>query len=126
MHDISIISMIFTTALALVCLFLLLAPLFKWDHLPYLHDGTKGQDLATMKEALLTTLNEIEFEYKMDKISHADYKHLKKQYEKEVASIMKEEEQSLEPSVDHELMAEVEKEIEAQMQSYKKKKGEEK
>ena len=126
MHDISIISLLFTAALALVSLFLLLAPLFKWGHIPYLQVGTKGQDLATTKEALLTTLNEIEFEYKMDKISHADYKHLKKQYEKEVASIIKEEEQSIEPSVDHELMAEVEKEIEAQMKSYKKKKEEDK
>ncbi|MBO0960783.1 hypothetical protein J1P26_13850 [Neobacillus sp. MM2021_6] len=126
MHDISIISLLFTAVLALVCLFLLLAPLFKWDRLPYLHVGTKGQDLATTKEALLTTLNEIEFEYKMDKISHADYRHLKKQYEIEVANIMREEEQIVEPAVDHDLMAEVEKEIEAQMKSYKKKKGEEK
>ncbi|MFK9093244.1 hypothetical protein [Bacillus salipaludis] len=122
MHDISIISMIFTAALALICLFLILSPLFKWDE--YLHVNAKGQDLASTKEALLTTLNEIEFEYKMDKISHGDYKNLKKQYETEVASIMKEEEQIVESSVDKELMAEVEKEIEAQMKSYKNKKGE--
>lgn len=122
MHDISIISMIFTASLALVCLFLIISPLFKWD--TYLPVSTNGQDLATTKEALLTTLNEIEFEYKMDKISHTDYKNLKKQYETEVASIMKEEEQMVEASVDKDLMAEVEKEIEAQMKSYKNKKGE--
>ncbi|MEH7354139.1 hypothetical protein V7150_11230 [Neobacillus drentensis] len=122
MHDISIISMIFTASLALVCLFLIISPLFKWDS--YLHVSTNGQDLATTKEALLTTLNEIEFEYKMDKISHADYKNLKKQYETEVANIMKEEEQMVEASVDEDLMAEVEKEIEAQMKIYKNKKGE--
>jgi len=122
MHDISIISMIFTAALVLVCLFLVLSPLFKQDE--YLHVGAKDQDLAITKEALLTTLNEIEFEYKMDKISHADYKHLKKQYETEVAIIMKEEEQIMESNVDKDLMAEVEKEIEAQMKSYKNKKGE--
>ncbi len=29
----------------------------------------------------------------MDKISHADYKNLKKQYEEQIAIIMKEEEQ---------------------------------
>lgn len=90
----------------------------------HFHAGSKGQDLVTTKEALLTTLNEIEFEYRMDKISHADYKNLKKQYEKEVASIMKEEEQVVVTTVDQDLMAEVEKEIEAQMKSYKNKKGE--
>lgn len=122
MQDISIISMIFTAALALTCLFLILAPLFKWD--TYLHFAPKNQDLASTKEALLTTLNELEFEYKMDKISHNDYKHLKKQYEIEIAKIMKEEEDMAVTKVDQDLMAEVEKEIEAQMKSYKNKKGE--
>ncbi|WP_040208134.1 hypothetical protein [Neobacillus jeddahensis] len=122
MHDISIISMIFTAAFALVCLFLILSPLFKWDS--YLQGNSKSQDLATTKEALLSTLNEIEFEYKMDKISHADYNVLKKQYEKEVSIIMKEEEQMVETGVDQDLLAEVEKEIEAQMKSYNVKKGE--
>ncbi|MGG3560984.1 hypothetical protein ABES03_05130 [Neobacillus rhizosphaerae] len=122
MQDISIISMVFTAAMALTCLFLILSPLFKWD--TYLNANVNTQDLASTKEALLTTLNEIEFEYKMDKISHADYKVLKKQYETEVASIMKEEEQMIDKNIDEDLMAEVEKEIEAQMQSYKNKKGE--
>ncbi|MBU8916395.1 hypothetical protein BGM25_10210 [Bacillus sp. FJAT-29953] len=123
MHDISIISMIFSAALALTCLFLILSPLFKWD--TYLHLGSKNQDLATTKEALLTTLNEIEFEYKMDKISPADYKHLKRQYETEIATIMKEEEM-ISGTTDKDLMAEVEKEIEEQMKSYKNKRRDEK
>ncbi|MEH7120536.1 hypothetical protein V7128_24405 [Neobacillus vireti] len=123
MHDISIISMAFTAALALTGLFLILAPFFKWD--PFIQIGSKGQNLAATKESLLTTLNEIEFEYKMDKISHADYKNLKKQYETEVAKIMKEEEQQIiATNIDKDLMAEVEKEIEAQMNFYAKKKGE--
>jgi hypothetical protein len=122
MQDITVISMIFTTILALACLFLILTPLFKWD--TYLQVSSKGQDIGASKEALLTTLNEIEFEYKMDKISNADYKILKKQYETEVAIIMKEEEQLMETNIDKDLMDEVEKEIEAQMKSYKNKKGE--
>ncbi|WP_066060645.1 hypothetical protein [Neobacillus soli] len=122
MHDITVISMVFTAVLALSCLFLILSPFFKWG--PNLHAGTKNPDLVSTKEALLTTLNEIEFEYKMDKISYADYKNLKKQYESEVVSIMKEEEQMIEKDVDKDLMAEVEKEIEAQMKTYKNKKGE--
>lgn len=121
MHDISIISMIFTAILALGCLFLILSPLFKWDL--YLQFNSKSQDFEGTKESLLTTLNELEFEYKMDKISHADYKNIKKQYEDQVAIIMKEEE-LIDTNVDHDLMAEVEKEIEAQMKSSKDKKGE--
>ena len=122
MQDITVISMIFTTILALACLFLILSPLFKWD--AYIQVSSKGQDIGASKEALLTTLNEIEFEYKMDKISHADYKQLKKQYETEVSFIMKEEEQLMETNIDKDLMDEVEKEIEAQMKTYKNKKGE--
>jgi hypothetical protein len=123
MQEISIISMIFTAALLLICLFLVLAPFFSWDS--YLSFVNKGQDSATNKEMLLSTLNELEFEYKMDKISHADYKNLKKQYEAQVVSIMKdEEEQMTSQTVDKDLMAEIEREIEASMKSYQNKKGE--
>jgi hypothetical protein len=121
MHDISIISIVFTAALALGCLFLTLSPLFKWDSFL---QTPNGQDLLVTKESLLSTLNELEFEYKMDKLSHADYKNLKRQYEEQVALIMKEEEQVTTTHIDRELMAEVEKEIEFQMKSYRSKKGE--
>jgi hypothetical protein len=121
MHDISIISIVFTVTIALGCLFLILSPLFKWDSFL---QTSNSLDLEGTKESLLSTLNELEFEYKMDKISHADYKNLKKQYEEQVALIMKEEEQITTTHIDKDLMAEVEKEIEAQMKSYKKKKGE--
>ncbi|MDR6998701.1 hypothetical protein [Neobacillus niacini] len=121
MHDISIISIIFTAALILICLFLSISPLFKWDsNLP----GSENPVLIGTKEALLTTLNELEFEYKMDKISQNDYQHLKKQYESQIAMIMKEEEYVEERMMDQAVMAEVEREIEATMKSYKKKKGE--
>jgi hypothetical protein len=123
MQEISIISMIFTAALVLICLFLVLAPFFSFDS--YLNFASKGEDAASSKEVLLSTLNELEFEYKMDKISHADYKNLKKQYESQVVSIMKDEEEQLtEQTIDKDLMAEIESEIEATMNSYKNKKGE--
>ncbi|WML47556.1 hypothetical protein RCG23_19435 [Neobacillus sp. PS3-34] len=124
MEDISIISMVFTAVLVLGCLFLILSPLFKWD--AYLQFGIKSADSASMKEALFTTLNEIEFEYKMDKISENDYKILKGQYESQIAAIMKADEQAAEKLVDKGLMAEIENEIEVAMQGHKKKKGEEK
>lgn len=122
MQEISIIAMIFTAALGLICLFLVLAPFFSWDS--YISFVYKGQDSASSKEVLLTTLNELEFEYKMDKISHSDYKNLKKQYEAQVVCIMKEEEQLNSQKIDNDLMALVESEIEETMKSYKKKKGE--
>jgi len=121
MQEISIISMIFTAALVLICLFLVLAPFFSWDS--YLSFANKGQDSASNKEVLLSTLNELEFEYKMDKISHADYKKLKKQYESQVVSIMKDEEEQVSTQTeDKDLMAEIESEIEAAMKSQKNKK----
>ncbi|MEH7251549.1 MULTISPECIES: hypothetical protein [Bacillaceae] len=123
MQEISVISMIFTAALVLICLFLVLAPFFSFDS--YLSFASKGQDAASNKEVLLSTLNELEFEYKMDKISHADYKNLKKQYESQVVSIMKDEEEQMSgTTIDKDLMAEIESEIEATMNSYKNKKGE--
>jgi len=124
MQDISIISMGFTAVLALGCLFLVLTPFFKMDG--YLKLGTQIPEAASTKEALLTTLNEIEFEYKMDKISDKDYKVLKRQYESQIASLMKEEEQQSFKAVDKDLMDEVEREIEVTMKSYKKKKEGEK
>jgi cytochrome c-type biogenesis protein CcmI len=123
MQEISMVSIIFTAALVLICLFLVLAPFFSLN--AYLSFANKDQDSATNKEVLLSTLNELEFEYKMDKISHADYKNLKKQYEAQVVSIMKdEEEQMTSQTVDKDLMAEIEREIEASMKSYQNKKGE--
>jgi uncharacterized protein YaaW (UPF0174 family) len=123
MQEISIISMIFTAALVLISLFLVLAPFFSLDS--YLSFANKGHDSSSNKEVLLSTLNELEFEYKMDKISHVDYKNLKKQYESQVVSIMKEEEvQMTSQTVDKDLMDEIESEIEATMKSYKNKKGE--
>lgn len=121
--EISIISMILTAVLVLSCLFLILSPLFKWDS--YIQFQASKQGSTTGKEVLYTTLNEIEFEYKMDKISESDYKKLKKQYELQLTKIMKSDEQNHEKTVDSNLLAEVEKEIEAAMkQSKNKKEGE--
>ena len=125
MHDISIISMIFTAVLVLGCLFLAISPLFKLDS--YLKLSTNVEDLVQTKETLLSTLNEIEFEYKMDKISQIDYKNLKRQYEDQIAVLMKEEEEGLtKQPIDKDLMAEVEREIAAAMQSHGAKKGDKK
>ncbi len=121
MHDISVVSMFFTAVLVLGCLFLAISPLFKWDS--YLKLNSQSEDLTVTKEMLMTTLNEIEFDYKMDKISQVDYKNLKKQYEVQIASIMKEEEEFVEHKIDKDLMDEVEREIQEAMKSKQKEKG---
>jgi hypothetical protein len=125
MHDISIISVIFTAVLILGCLFLAISPLFKWDS--YLKLSANVEDLVQTKETLLSTLNEIEFEYKMDKISQVDYKNLKRQYEEQIAVLMKEEEEELtKKPIDKDIMAEVEREIAAAIKSHGAKKEDKK
>lgn len=122
MQDISIISLAVTAVLVLGCLYLALSPLFRKE--TYTKVMTQDQDNAQMKKTLFSTLNEIEFEYKMDKLSTADYQALKQQYESQIAAIMKEEEQLPDKKIDSDLMAEVENEINAAIKSYKQKKEE--
>jgi hypothetical protein len=118
--EISIISMVLTAVLVLSCLFLILAPFFNWDS--FLKSDDYQIERTTDKEAMLTTLNEIEFEYKMGKLSEVDYKNLKKQYETEVSKIIKSEEQFIKTSVNAGVMADVEREIEAALKSNRLKK----
>lgn len=120
--EISIISMVLTAVLALSCLFLILAPFFNWD----LFSNNEDHQLekTSDKEALLTTLNEIEFEHKMGKLSEADYKNLKKQYETEVSIILKSEETNIKTNVNASVMADVEREIEAVLNRNRQKKEE--
>ncbi len=102
----------------LSCLFLVLAPFFKWD--AYLSTSEGKQETISDKEALLTTLNEIEFEYKMGKLSEIDFKNLKKQYETEVSKILKSEDRNVKTNVNASVMSDVEREIEAAL---KRKRG---
>jgi hypothetical protein len=122
MPEISIISMILTAILALICLFLVAAPYFTWGGL--FNDEAEGEIPVNSKEVLLTTLNELEFEHKMDKLSDTDYYQLKKQYEIQVTKIMKDEERSSNAKIDDDLMAEVEREIAEATRNYRKQKGE--
>jgi len=120
--EISIISMVLTAILALSCLFLVLAPFFNWNIFS-INEGYKLEKTSD-KEALLTTLNEIEFEHKMGKLSESDYKNLKKQYETEVSKILKSEETNFKTNVNASVMADVEREIEAALNRNRQKKEE--
>lgn len=122
MEEISIISMLFTAILTLGCLFLISAPLLRWN--AYSPGKTNKIITENEKAVLLTTLNEIEFEYKMDKLSKKDYLELKKDYESQVAHVMKKETKMDDAEADQELLEEVEREIQQAMRKYKKTKGE--
>ena len=122
MMEISVISMILTAILTLGCLFLVLAPLFKWNS--YLTVKSHSNYSPSEKAVLLTTLNEIEFEHKMGKLSEKDYLDLKKQYETKVATVMKSEAELEEAPADPDLLEDVEREIQEAMLQHKKAKGE--
>jgi len=54
-----------------------------------LHEDT----LEKKKEAVFTTINEIEFDYKMKKLSEADYNQLKEQYKQKALELLHEEDE---------------------------------
>jgi hypothetical protein len=121
MEDLSVFPMIFTAILTLGCIFLVLVPLFGWDS--YFTVKTSNSFTPNEKEVLFTTLNEIEFEFNMGKLSQRDYLELKKQYELQAAAVMKNEAKIEEIPLDQKLLDDVEKEIQQAMLQYKKNKG---
>jgi hypothetical protein len=122
MPEITIISMILTAALVLVSLFLIAYPYFSWD--AYLNKQSTSSIQNDSKEVLLTTLNELEFDHKMEKMSDTDYFQLKKQYEVQVARILRAEKQKTSKEADSSFLAEIEREIEEAARKYKTNKGE--
>ncbi|WP_053364066.1 hypothetical protein [Bacillus sp. FJAT-27251] len=117
MPEITIIPMVLTAALVLVSLFLTASPYFTWD--VYATKQSNPINENHSKEELLTTLNELEFDHKMGKLSDTDYFHLKKQYEIQVAKMIRANEQKTSHEPDNSLKAEVEREIEETIKTYK-------
>ncbi|OEH86102.1 hypothetical protein BHU72_14350 [Desulfuribacillus stibiiarsenatis] len=81
------------------------------------------------KEAIFSTLNEIEFDYQTKKISEEDYQALKQDYEVEAMLLLKQEEsetkhfevnQELEEEIEKEIERELEQEIEAELDKRRK------
>jgi len=54
---------------------------------------TDKESLEKTKEAVFTTINEIEFDYKMKKLSEDDYLRLRKQYKKKALELLHEEDE---------------------------------
>ncbi|MHC0035960.1 hypothetical protein [Pseudoneobacillus sp. C159] len=111
--EISVLSMITSAVLVLVCMFLVISPFFR-NEMNLFHTAP---DLKAHenKAALMTTLNEIEFEHKMQKISDEDYKKLKRQYEILISDLMKQDEQLDKNNINHSALKEVEAEIEEEL-----------
>jgi hypothetical protein len=119
--EISVLSMIASAVLVLVCMYLIISPFFKNE----LNLFRPVIDLSEHdhKAALMTTLNEIEFEHKMKKISDEDYKNLKKQYEIMLSDHLKQGNQIVQKEIDHDLLKEVEAEIESELRKRQEEQG---
>lgn len=50
-------------------------------------------DVEKQKESIFTTLNELEFDFRMKKISEEDYKVLKNKYKSQAVTVLKSEEE---------------------------------
>jgi len=88
----------------------------------------EGEDLLDHeKEAVLTTINEIEFDYRMNKLSEDDYEILKSQYKQRALEILQEEEtadlETESPGIKEQAKAEtdIEDEIEQELRELRKK-----
>lgn len=91
----------------------------------------EGDDLlAKDKEVVFTTINEIEFDYRMKKLSDDDYELLNKQYKQKALEILQEEEtESLDLAGDHtagvreqaKVEADIEDEIEQELRELREK-----
>jgi hemoglobin-like flavoprotein len=119
--EISVLSMIASAVLVLVCMYLVISPFFKNE----LNLFQPVIDLSAhdQKAALMTTLNEIEFEHKMHKVSDEDYQKLKKQYEVMLSDLLKDSQQTVQKEVDHDLLKEVEMEIESELRKRQEEQG---
>ncbi|HEX3015794.1 MAG TPA: hypothetical protein VHQ46_05375 [Desulfobacteria bacterium] len=121
-------SALFEILLALGALLLVGLPLFRsmrgeeFDDLSPLRPS-----LAADKEVIMTALGEIEFDYRMNKLSEEDYKTLKNSYSGAAVEIIKAEEKSSVPVKDRKTKAKskatqpntkaIEDEIEAELKA---------
>lgn len=111
-----VIGIILTVVLVAVALFITINPLFS-GKVPFTSGLKKEKlDKEALKEVVFTTLNEIELEYQMGKVTKEDYEVLKKKHEKQAAELMEiRETASNTEEIDDEMMRQVEKEIQEEL-----------
>lgn len=106
----------------LIIILLIGWPLIKPASLTTYAENDNGAGLVSDKEAILTTLNEIEFDYRMKKLAPDDYFLLRDKYKQMALDILKkEEEEFLDtafPDFDKQLsdLKDIETEIEAEVE----------
>jgi len=107
----TILALVVTLGLAVVFIGL---PLLRNDEVEEELVLTEGDPRELEKEKVFTTLNDIEYDYQMKKLSESDYQELKNRYSKRAIEFMKEEEE-LGLYGENNVEAEAEAEIEAEL-----------
>ncbi len=121
------------TVVGIVIVLILVAVLVAWPLLRTEKPGYRKALLAddeelaeNEKETVFTTINEIEFDYQMNKLSPDDYEILKSQYKQKALEILQDEEdtdlETASPDISKEAKtaADIEDEIEKELQELRK------
>lgn len=93
-------------------------------------DFDMEDSLERQKESVFTTLGEIEFDYRMKKLSEGDYSNLSAKYKRQAVALLKAEEDEMKvdgrvaEELEKELEQEIEREIEQEVQQLVKKQDE--
>ncbi|WP_102345485.1 hypothetical protein [Bacillus sp. Marseille-P3661] len=119
----NMVTIIASALLVIGCLYIIFSPFMQRTVDNIDHQVMAFDDALTKKE-LYATLNEIEMDYKMHKLSEIDYRTMKSTYEKMVADIMKSETRitskiSSMPNVHEEVIQQIENEIETELYAYR-------
>ncbi len=113
-----LISIIASIMLVIGCLYFIWMP-FTAKKASSAYNTAVFVDDKIKKEELYATLNEIEMDYKMNKLSLDDYQSMKKAYELEVATIIKNENDFGRKSIKHkenpDIIKKIEDEIDAEL-----------
>ena len=115
---VQVIGILLTIILVAASLYLVVAPLMS-GKVPFSSGFKKEQpSKEALKEVVFTTLNELELEYQMGKVTEEDYEVLKRKHEKEAAELMEIKEISAgmnNEEIDAAMMDEIEKEIKEEL-----------
>ncbi|MFS1513695.1 hypothetical protein VQL36_14825 [Chengkuizengella sp. SCS-71B] len=115
-----------TSALMIIgCLYMVLSPFF---HQKIFTDGDlkKSSDNEVIKKEFYATLNELEMDYKMNKLSEYDYKHLKEEVELFFIELLRDEDQLpelLEEKENKQILEEIQSEVEIELELLRKERG---
>ncbi|NBI29544.1 hypothetical protein [Chengkuizengella marina] len=115
-----------TSALIIIgCLYMVLAPFFHQKILTNA-DLKKSSDNEVIKQEFYATLNEIEMDYKMNKLSEYDYRQLKKEVELFFVELLRDQDQLPELSKEKEnkqILEEIQSEIQIELELLRKERG---